>query len=107
MVEDIMVQKAKFHFDLGDLVILDIRFKENYDNGHIEGSIYLEVHNIKNNLNLLPKDKIIAVMCWGGGLSKAVTKMLLKKGFTNARNLKGGLVQWATDIDNELLDCIW
>ena len=105
--KDITVQEAKEKYDIGELVILDIRIKESFDNGHIEGSIHLEATNVTKNLASLPRDKIIAVMCWGGGLSKSVTNMLVRKGFINARNLKGGLTRWALDIDNELLDHIW
>ncbi|OLS22282.1 MAG: Thiosulfate sulfurtransferase PspE precursor [Candidatus Heimdallarchaeota archaeon LC_3] len=106
-VEDISVQEAKEEYDRANLIILDLRFKETYDKGHIEGSINLEAQDVKKNLALLPRDKTIAVMCWGGGLSQAVTKMLLKKGFTNARNLKGGMTSWALEVDSELKDYIW
>jgi rhodanese-related sulfurtransferase len=102
-IQDITVQEAKEKYDRGELVFLDLRANER---ARIEGSIILETQNISKNLSLLPRDKIIVVMCWGGGLSATVTKMLVKKGFANTRNLKGGMTRWALDIDNDLLDLL-
>lgn len=106
-VEDITVQEAKELLDQEMLVVLDLRFRENFEKGHIDGSINLEANTVRDNLHVLPKDKTIAVMCWGGGLSKSVTHSLLKSGFDQARNLKGGMDEWAIQIDPSLLDAVW
>ncbi|MDH5403480.1 MAG: rhodanese-like domain-containing protein [Candidatus Heimdallarchaeota archaeon] len=107
LIENISVFEAKEKMDKGELVILDIRLQESRESGYIEGSIHIEANTIKKNLDLLPKDKIIAVMCWGGGLSRTVTRGLIKRGFNNTRNLEGGMVEWGNKIDEEMLKCIW
>ncbi|OLS22273.1 MAG: hypothetical protein HeimC3_31500 [Candidatus Heimdallarchaeota archaeon LC_3] len=52
----------------------------------------------------LPKDKEIGVICYGAGESMAVTQMLIDRGFTNAENIEGGIIRYALDVDNSLLE---
>lgn len=48
------------------------------------------------------KDEEIVCMCRSGGRSAEACKTLQKKGFTNVKNLKGGINEWAKKIDTSL-----
>ena len=77
--------------------ILDVRSKEEWDaNGHIDGAINIPVIEVPANLAQLPADKAapIMVIC-ASGHRGAMTKMYLDfLGYTNVRNLNGGMNGW-------------
>jgi rhodanese-related sulfurtransferase len=50
----------------------------------------------------LPKNIEIGVICYGRGASMTITQMLIDKGF-NAKNITGGIIRYALDVDTELL----
>lgn len=77
--------------------ILDVRSKEEWNaNGHIEGAVSIPVVEVPANLPQLPADKAapIMVIC-ASGHQGAMTKMYLQFiGYTNVRNLNGGMNGW-------------
>ena len=50
----------------------------------------------------LPKDTEIIVHCKSGGRSQTAAKTLVANGFTNVKNLAGGITAWADRIDKSL-----
>ena len=97
------VFEAKEHLDKGELVIVDVRSIKDFENAHIDGAIHMDLFNVLDNISKLPKDKIIGILCYGGGASLTVTQMLLDREVTNARNIKGGIIRYALDLDDSLL----
>lgn len=97
------VFEAKEQLEKNELFVLDIRGEKDYENCHIEGSIRMDLFSILENLDTLPKDKKMGVLCYGGGASNTVTQMLIDQGFTNVRNIKGGIIRYALDVDDSLL----
>ena len=97
------VFEAKNLLDRGELFVLDIRGKKDYENGHIDGSVLMDLFSVMDNLESLPRDKTIGVLCYGGGASNTIAQMLIDHGFTNVKNIKGGIVRYALDIDESLL----
>ena len=85
-----------------DLFLLDVREPYEYEICNIKGSILLPMNQIANNLEVLPKDKKIVVMCHHGSRSKAVINYLEQEGFESLFNLEGGLDRYALEIDSKL-----
>ena len=73
-------------------IILDVRSKGEYQNGHIKGSINISVDTLANNLGKLKKDKPIITCCASGMRSASAKSLLKSKGFTDVHN--GG--SWMT-----------
>jgi rhodanese-related sulfurtransferase len=73
-------------------VILDVRSKGEYQNGHIKGSINISVDSLANNLSKLKKDKPIITCCASGMRSASAKNLLKSKGFAEVHN--GG--SWMT-----------
>ncbi len=73
-------------------VILDVRSKGEYQNGHIKGSLNISVDTLANNLSKLKKDKPIITCCASGMRSASAKSLLKSKGFTEVHN--GG--SWMT-----------
>ena len=67
-------------------IILDVRSKSEYQNGHIKGSINISVDTLGNNLGKLKKDQTI-ITCCASGMRSATAKNILKSnGFTEVHN---------------------
>ena len=83
-------------------MLLDVREAQEVAAGAIEGSVHIPMNTIPNNLDKLPKDKPLVVMCHVGGRSAQVTHWLRAQGYDNAVNLDGGIVAWVAEIDPNL-----
>lgn len=97
------VFEAKELLNQGTLFIIDVRGKKDYENGHLDGSVHSSLFTVLETLEMLPKDKTIGVLCYGGGASNTVTQMLIDKGITNVKNIKGGIIRYALDVDESML----
>lgn len=74
-----------------DYIIIDVRSKNEYAEGHINGAINIPLSVIKEETNKIPKDKKVLVYCQSGSRSKKALKILENLGYTEVYNLKGGL----------------
>ncbi len=77
-----------------DYFILDVRSKEEFDSGHIEGAYLIPVSELENRLAELPQDKPIIVYCRSGSRSTSAANILLEKGFKEIFNMTGGITEW-------------
>ena len=67
-------------------VILDVRTKSEYQQGHIKGSINVPLNNLSNHYSKLKKDKAI-ITCCASGMRSAQAKSILKSnGFSEVHN---------------------
>ena len=63
-----------------DYYLIDVRTKEEYLQGHIEGANLIPVDEIKNRLNEIPKDKLVIVYCKSGTRSMQAANILASNG---------------------------
>lgn len=74
-------------------ILLDVRTKDEWDEGHASGAILRSVDDIlAGNLDNLPKDKPIYTYCRLGTRAGKATKYLKDRGYI-AYNI-GGLQDW-------------
>lgn len=81
----------------GDVVFVDVRnadeiAEQSYD---VKSIISIPLDSIEANMNLIPKDKQVILVCQGGKRSKEAYDILVKKGFTNLANMVGGMNAWS------------
>ncbi|MBK9712294.1 MAG: rhodanese-like domain-containing protein [Kouleothrix sp.] len=76
------------------LYILDVRERSEYVDGHIAGSTLIPLGELANRAASLPKDRPIVAVCHSGGRSSTALSVLKRAGFTNALNMKGGMIAW-------------
>ncbi len=93
-----------------DFVILDIRTPQEQS---IVGSTWKNTLNIPmhevfkpENLNKLPKDKKIVVICHSGDRAAAVVTGLRAVGFNNAYQFKGGIKELADRVGRNAVDIV-
>lgn len=76
-------------------VVLDVRSKEEFANGHISGAINIPHNEVINQLARLQKlDKTIVVHCRSGRRALTAEQALLDAHFTNLRHLEGDMKGW-------------
>ena len=82
-----------------DRIILDVRTREEYDQGHIPGAILIPDTEIEAKAaDLLPdKDQLILVYCRSGRRSKLAAQSLADLGYTNIREF-GGILDWPYEV---------
>ncbi len=96
MTEDISVQELKQRLDAGESpFLIDVREPFEHDEFNIGGENHPlgEIMEWSEAL-ALPADQEIVVYCRSGNRSAMAKSVLSMKGFSNVRNLKGGIVAW-------------
>lgn len=100
MYEQITQEEAKSIMDSSeDVVILDVREQNEYDEGHIANAILLPYTEIEDKAEeVLPdKEAVILVYCRSGRRSKIAAESLAGLGYTNVKEF-GGIIDWKYDI---------
>lgn len=79
----------------GDAVLVDVRSQEEWDEGNIEGAIFLPMTSLRKGgdpkeiAEKLPEDKVLYTFCVVGMRAKNAAKVLVKYGY-KVRPLKPG-----------------
>ena len=79
------------------IVLLDTREKKEFEVSHIKGALYAgyKDFNLQKVLkNIKSKDAQIIVYCSLGVRSEDIAEILQKAGYTNIKNLYGGIFNW-------------
>lgn len=78
------------------VVVLDVRTPGEFAEGHIANAINIDAEsgNFESQIASLDKTKEYAVYCRSGRRSAIATEAMSKAGFTNLKELQGGLLSW-------------
>lgn len=99
-MNDITVQELKSRIDAGTRpFILDVREPTEYQINRIEGSVLIPLGELPQRFRELDPSIEIVAQCKGGVRSAKAAAFLRQQGFTNVRNLTGGIMAWADQID--------
>ena len=74
--------------------LLDVRTQEEYNQSHLQGSTLIPLNQLASQLNTLPRDKDIVVICHSGTRSLSAAILLQQNGFKRVSYLSGGLNAW-------------
>jgi len=72
-----------------DAMILDVRDRDEFEEGNVEGAVNIPLHELRNRMSELPRDREIWVHCLAGQRSYIAERILDQSGY-RARNLSGG-----------------
>ncbi len=75
-------------------LIVDVREQSEWDQFHIPGAKLIPLGDLPSQLNTLPKDKQIVVVCRTSRRSAEGRNILLNAGFKNVSNMAGGMTEW-------------
>ena len=96
----ITAEEAKKIMDTEDgYLILDVRTREEYDEGHIPGAVLIPNTEIENRAEeaLPDKEQLILVYCRSGRRSKLAAQILADLGYTNVKEF-GGILDWPYEV---------
>ena len=76
--------------------MLDVREDDEFAGGHIPGATHMYVGYLEERLKelSLDKDRPVVVTCGVGHRAGLGVSILLRAGFTDVRNLLGGMKAW-------------
>ena len=102
--DNILPSELKKRMDDGEeFLILDVRSPQEFDTYHLKGAKLVHVEELRQRLDELEpfKEKEIVVCCRTGIRSYRACRILMNNGFTNIKNLTGGLSVWSYEFDNQ------
>ena len=95
--------------DNPETLIVDMRNKYESEVGRFEGAILPDVETSRELLPAVSKllngkeDKQVLLYCTGGIRCEKASSFLIKKGFKNVKQLKGGVINYANEIKEKKL----
>jgi len=90
--------QATLLINRADGVVLDLRDKKAFKEGHIVDAINIPLANLKERVVELErhKDKPVITVCQLGTQSGEGVKILEEHGFSSAARMSGGMTEWKT-----------
>jgi sulfur-carrier protein adenylyltransferase/sulfurtransferase len=92
--------ELKKKMDAGETpLVLDVREPNEYQINKIAGSTLIPLGELPRRYQELPRDREIITQCKMGGRSAKAMEFLKSVGFTNVKNLRGGILEWIDKVD--------
>jgi phage shock protein E len=95
-ITEISPAEAAAKSNSGEAVIVDVREKDEWDEGHIPNAIHISRGTIELDVEEKVPDTnaMIICHCGGGGRSALAAESLQKMGYKNVRSMAGGFKAW-------------
>ncbi|MBY0493015.1 MAG: MBL fold metallo-hydrolase [Cyanobacteria bacterium] len=89
-VRQISVNDLKAQQPSNGLVVIDVRYDNEWNEGHIPNALHIPLGQLAQRINEVPANENVVVHCQGGGRSAIAASLLQKLGRKNVANLTGG-----------------
>ena len=93
-VRQIDTTKLAAHMALGDVVVVDVRSRTEWDHGHLVGALHIPLGQLVERIAEIPDGLPVVVQCQGGARSAIGSSILLSQGRPKVINLDGGYSEW-------------
>jgi rhodanese-related sulfurtransferase len=80
-------------------VLVDVREPWEFEYCRIDGSLSVPLAELPRRVAELPRDRPLVMVCHHGSRSWHAAAMLMRAGFEEVLNLRGGVAAWAAEID--------
>ena len=92
--------EVKQRLDRGDkITLVDVREQWEWDLARIEGATLIPLRELESRASELNQDDEIVIYCHMGVRSLKAVFYLQQRGFTNLKNLSGGIDAWSSTVD--------
>jgi rhodanese-related sulfurtransferase len=76
-------------------LVLDVREPFEFAEGRVPGSLLVPLDSVVSRAGEFPKDEPVYVVCRSGNRSLLAARTLAEAGYTDVRNVEGGMIAWA------------
>jgi rhodanese-related sulfurtransferase len=94
-VPEISVAEFMRDFAARDVQLLDVREMDEWQAGHIQGSVHIPLAEVSSRIADLDHETPVIAICHSGVRSLYAADILQRAGFRDARSLAGGIASWA------------
>lgn len=76
--------------------LIDVRTSDEFKNGHLLNAVNIDWYNndFVNQLAALDKNAPVLIYCHSGSRSSSAAAKMIKEGFTEIYELRGGISEW-------------
>jgi adenylyltransferase/sulfurtransferase len=100
---DLLPQELKERIDRGEPpIVVDVRTLQEWQICRLDHARLIPLNDLPSRINELDSSEEIVFMCKLGRRGALATSQARDAGFSNARNLRGGITAWARDVDPEV-----
>jgi len=101
-IPQLTVKELKQRLDAGeDVFVLDVREPYEYQIANI-GAKLIPQNDVPKRLDEIDRNREVVVHCRSGQRSQRIAEYLAQQGYGNVKNLAGGILAWADEIDPKL-----
>ena len=95
-ITEISPHDAAAKLKSGEAVMIDVRDKDEWEEGHIPGATHLSRGTVELDIEEKVPDPNATIICHcgGGGGSALAAESLQKMGYKNVRSMAGGFKAW-------------
>ena len=86
-VEEVFAHPEKYY-------VIDVRTNKEWASGHIKGAHHHELSRIVQQIDTLPLDQPIGVLCQSGNRASIVASLIAKRKGAKVFNVRGGMQEW-------------
>lgn len=77
-----------------NVIVIDVRTKEERDEGYIEGTTHIPLNQIPFQVEEIARAEKVYFQCAKGGRSASACEILIKSDFPDVYNVVGGIEDW-------------
>jgi rhodanese-related sulfurtransferase len=93
-IPSILPREAADEVAAGTALIVDVRERNEFEQERIDGVVLLPISEFVARHESLPRDRPLLMLCAAGSRSTSATMYLLQAGWTDVRNITGGMIGW-------------
>lgn len=100
MMNEISPSEVKQKRDQDEpVIVIDVREDDEVAGGMIPGAKHIRLAEIPERLQEIDKDRETIMVCRSGGRSGRACEFLALQGYTNIKNMVGGMLAWEWDVE--------
>lgn len=101
-ITEIDTSEAQRRIDAGDVVVLDVREPDEYEQGALPGALHIPRGHLEAQIEgrIVDKNQQVVVYCAGGVRSAFAADTLASLGYTDVVSMEGGFGKWKDEGRN-------
>lgn len=95
-IPEVSVDEARKRHDAKETLLLDVREKEEWDQGHLPGAVFIPRGFLELRVEgkIADKSRPVVVYCAGGTRSALAVRSLRELGYSQVSSMAGGFTKW-------------